>query len=255
MAAFNARMRQRIFSQVSISQQIFWWIFRIAIVLCLVFQKYSTHEQLGLSLTVTLILSFLWDFNAFSFPQASFLTKFSPKLQTFIDAQFILTSIIGGYFDLYYKLWWWDSACHVLGAIMLTFIGYELVCAVSEDEHNSHYTVPISIFVICSFCIAMTAGTIWEIMEFCDDQIAGADSQHWDYSRLEDAKSIFYLHQAIPAGRYPIIDTMTDIICNLCGSIAGAISLAFFPYRQKGRQIDKDCEQYRLSHKNKKTGA
>ena len=127
--------------------------------------------------------------------------------------------------------------------------------AVSEDEHNSHYTVPISIFVICSFCIAMTAGTIWEIMEFCDDQIAGADSQHWDYSRLEDAKSIFYLHQAIPAGRYPIIDTMTDIICNLCGSIAGAIALAFFPYRQKGRQIDKDCEQYRLSHKNKKTGA
>ena len=222
-------MKERILKKVGIPELILWWAVRIALIFAFIFRSTSVHEGLTLSITASFCCTFLWEILQL-FPEKTFFRKISSHLQTFIIIQLFFTEFMGGFLNYYYTIWWWDSAMHAVGGAMLMAIGYELLTAIEKNHDDSK--VPISIMIIASAGVAFICGSAWEIMEFCYDQISGCDSQHWDIARMVDDRCLI----KYPPAKYPLMDTMEDMICNTVGTAVYTIFLSIFPYHHKSKK-------------------
>ena len=85
------------------------------------------------------------------------------------------------------------------------------------------------------------ATTFWEIFEFSCDQVVGMmsgvphDVQHWSYAKALGTPKFQTLIDYIDINRYPIMDTMGDIVLNTVGAFLGTLGLKLYPYRHKGK--------------------
>lgn len=215
-------IRKKFTSKLTTFELIYWWVFRLIIISPVLFNLPSTHENIKLQVITNFCVSFLWEFLQF-FPKNTFIYYITPKFQNFTMMQLFLTSTLGAYKDLYYKLWWWDDLTHVIGGALLVCVGYEIFTAL---QRKSKMTVPLSILILGSFSFSFVCGTFWELFEFLFDQYTNSDCQHWDISRAVATFSIF----KFPDNRFPLIDTMTDMICNTVGAFVFAIILHIKPY-------------------------
>jgi len=220
-------LKERILSKVSIPQLVFWWVFRLIIISPLVFSWYSPHENIKLQIMSSFTFSFAWEILQL-FPKKTLVRKISSHFQDFTIFQIFLTSFLGAFKDFYYTVWWWDSATHIIGGGLCIALGYEIVTAIQKKYKS---TVPIGIIIFAAFGFSFFAGTLWELFEFSFDQLTGSDSQHWNYANAESTYSLF----SYTPERFPIMDTMIDMICNTVGTIIFTIILAKFPYHHKGK--------------------
>ena len=225
-------INDRFLSKVTIPELIYWWIFRIIIISPVLFNLPSTHENIKLQVTTNFCATFLWEIFQF-LPKKFVLSHLSPNFQKFTIFQLFLTSFLGAYLDFYYSLWWWDSFIHMIGGGLLVAIGYEIFTAM-QIKYKA--VVHLAIIVFGSFCFSFLLGDIWEIFEFLFDQFTGSDSQHWDMTRAVADYSIFKYSDA----RFPIMDTMIDMICNTVGAFIFAIFLRIRPYYHRGKNNIND---------------
>lgn len=215
-------IREKFTSKLTKFEVIYWWIFRLIIISPVLFNLPSSHENIKLQVITNFCATFIWEIFQF-FPKKSVLHFVSPRFQDFVIFQLFLTSFLGAFFDLYYKLWWWDSAVHVIGGGLCVAFGYELFTAIDKSHSKKSN---LTIILLGAFCFSFFLGTVWEIFEFSFDQITGSDSQHWDITRAVADYSIFTYSDS----RFPIMDTMIDMICNTVGSIIFIIYLKLKPY-------------------------
>ena len=220
-------LKERILSKVSIPQLIWWWVFRLIVISPLIFSLDSPHENIKLQILSSFVASFAWEIFQL-FPAKSLVRKISSNFQNFTVVQIFLTSFLGAFKDFYYTVWWWDSATHLIGGGLCVVLGYEIVTAL-QSKHKS--AIPISIVIFAAFGFSFFAGTLWEIFEFSFDQITNSDSQHWNYANAENTYSLFLYTPE----RFPIMDTMIDMICNTIGTIISSIILYKIPYHHKGK--------------------
>lgn len=118
------------------------------------------------------------------------------------------TLFLGEVFDFYERVWWWDLLLHGSSAVGFGIIGFLFVFYLFQGDLYAAPPWALSLFAF-SFAVAM--GAIWEIFEFSADQIFGLDMQ-----------------------KSGLVDTMSDLIVNAAGALAGALSGFFW---LKGRQI------------------
>ncbi len=131
---------------------------------------------------------------------------------------FAFAALAGGtVFTLYSHIPVWDKILHTLSGPLFSIVGLGFAILLSEKQPTEKRRVVMC--VVFAFLASLAVGYLWEIFESTvDSVISGYNNQRW----LEG------LIQSLPDGTYivsdkrgtALIDTMSDMICNLCGTVA-----------------------------------
>lgn len=216
-----------------------WWVIRLCMIY--LFVKAIITEPKGSTAPIELIMNlacmFIWEL-AMAMPQKNVFRFVPSVLQTIVTVCVFITVIAGYVFNFYYDVRLWDSTLHFLSGIIGTYFGYEITCALFKLEKKTATLTQIFIASV-GFCFMCT--TFWEIFEFSCDQIVGMmsgtpnDVQHWSYELALGTAKEKTLIDFIDFDRWPLMDTMGDIVLNTIGSFLGFLGLKLYPYRHKGK--------------------
>jgi hypothetical protein len=150
-------------------------------------------------------------------PKRVFLARISYRAITWVVILVLGAGFIGKFLDIYKYVASYDSYLHVFGCFILVFAGYEMVKAL---KHSDEPLAPV-IAAVCGFGLSFFAAVSWEIFEFICDQFFNGNTQNWAFAPDQHFLERFPM---IPQ-RYPIFDTMADLICGTAGSIIGGITI------------------------------
>ncbi|MCB9362728.1 hypothetical protein H6504_04785 [Candidatus Woesearchaeota archaeon] len=114
---------------------------------------------------------------------------------------------LGEVHSFYERLPWWDLFLHASSSIVLGFLGFIIIFVL---YHGKQVHAAPGVMAVFAFCFGMAIGAVWEIFEFGVDQFFGMNMQ-----------------------KSGLIDTMSDLIIDACGSLLVAVS-GFF-YLKSGR--------------------
>jgi len=143
---------------------------------------------LKIVLIVTIILCFI-KFNLFLAFSGLLILVFSslPAIveRTFritlpVEVDFLLTIFIFAHFVLgefsnyYYRIWWWDLLLHTSSGILIGMVGFVIIYFFLFTSRVKANPALVSLF---SVIFSLAAATLWEIFEFCMDQLFGFNMQ------------------------------------------------------------------------------
>lgn len=233
---------------------VFWWIFRTLMIYAFIagFFKKPFDITDPLQVGANFVCMFIWEIFML-FPEKSLVRHLPSVLQSFLTVGIFLASFGGKFLNFYYDIRWWDSVLHFLGGGMTVFFGYEIACAIiKRDKKNA----PLTLVILAAVGFSFLVGTLWELFEFGFDQVAGimsgypGDAQHWSLElALGTPKEITLFNPIVPE-RWPIMDTMGDIVLNTLGAGVAYLILKFCPYRHKGKfKYDFSFEKAEVSVK------
>ena len=224
---------------------IYWWVLRGAMIYALIDTIVNGRDYNGsnppIQILANLIGMFAYEIIILFFPEKSRLRYFSPRFQNITALGFFLGSFGGAYLNLYYILPMYDKILHALGTAEAVYIGYEYTCA---TQLKLKKTCPVQIATLCSFGFGFILSSAWELFEFIYDQFFGGDCQHWNLQnaldtvggKMEDIFQMFPIADpAVFAQRFPLMDTMADIVMNFVGGIIMYVILCIIPYRHRGK--------------------
>ena len=114
----------------------------------------------------------------FSIPRVfdkKFKIKFPPVLEISIYLLVFASEILGEIGSYYVTVSWWDDLIHMLSGMALSAIALFVICVV--DNESSHISLSIGYKLVTAFCVSMTVLTIWECIEFGNDNLFKKDMQ------------------------------------------------------------------------------
>ena len=125
-------------------------------------------------------------------------------------ALFVLATLyLGEVYDFYDRFWWWDLVLHFGSAIGFGILGFLLVFMLFQGDR---YAAPPWAVGVLSFCLAMTAGVLWELFEYAMDSLFGFNM----------------MKSGLP-------DTMGDFIVNTLGAALAALAGVVYLLDRAGR--------------------
>lgn len=142
--------------------------------------------------------------------------RISSGMQIITTTFVILASLFGTLMGVYDKVIWWDTMLHFLSGIILSFFGLMILAVMKKRNANLRYS--LFLLISFSFFFAMTAGILWELMEFTADNTLGLDAQR---SKGVD---------------YGVLDTMLDIVANTVGAFSACLGMFLFLRRKTEEQ-------------------
>lgn len=143
--------------------------------------------------------------------------KISVGMQIIITTFIILASLIGTLMGMYDKIHWWDTMLHGVSGILTSFLGLMVLAIHKNRNNNLRYSV--ALIVSFAFFFSITAGIVWELMEFSADTVLDYNAQR---SKGVD---------------YGVQDTMHDIVANTVGSILTCGGIYFYFKKKEEKQI------------------
>lgn len=223
-------------------QFVFWWIIRATMIYAFIKGFFPDAGKAfditdPLQVGANLLATFAWEI-LMLFPEKSAARYIPASVQSFLIIGIWCASFGGKFLNLYYDFRWWDVILHFIGGGACVFFGYEIVCAILRSRKAN---APITLVYLGAVGFAFLAGTCWELFEFAFDQIAGmmggypGDAQHWSLELALGTPKELTLFNPIVAERWPIMDTMADMVLNALGSLVSFIFIKIFPYRHKGK--------------------
>lgn len=129
----------------------------------------------------------------------------------FID----LTLIPGGTFDFYVVVPGWDKMLHTASGFVMYLIGLALGELLAGKQASGKRRAAIATIFAFAFSVAIAG--LWEIFEFAGDSIFGMNNQAWQGGLIGETADGNYI-VSDPRGN-GLIDSMTDMICALCGTL------------------------------------
>ena len=223
---------------------VYWWIMRGLMIYALIDTIAHGRDYNGsnppIQIAANLVGMFAYEIIQL-FPKNSRLRFFSPRFQNITALGFLLGSFGGAYLNLYYILPMYDKILHATGTAEGVYIGYEFVCA---TQLKFKKTCPPQIAVLCALGFGFVLASGWELFEFVYNQFFGGDAQHWSFANAlrEAGGSAENIFQMFPISdpelfreRFPLMDTMGDIVMNFVGGFIMYAVLRLFPYRHRGK--------------------
>lgn len=248
MKAYFKDYWRRIFTEVNKIELIYWWIMRGLMIFALIYTIKTGHglaadEYKGSNpwqqVAANLVGMFAYEIIQL-FPKKSILRKLSYHFQDITALGFLLGSFGGAFLNFYYSIPMYDKILHATGTAEGVYIGYELVSAMQLKLKK---TCPYQIVALCALGIGFVLASGWELFEFCYDQFFGGDAQHWNIQNaidqaggIENVFSMFkFDDMELFERRFPLMDTMSDIVMNFVGGFIMYFVVRFCPYRHKGK--------------------
>lgn len=139
--------------------------------------------------------------------------------------------ILGDVFDFYGKFAIWDSILHFFSGIILAFIAYVIIDNFVKSQKFELVLQPIYLS-IAAVLFSVSLGALWEIGEYCMDDLFGLNSQQY----MQTTQGTVVSEEDIPLVGH---DALTDTIKDLALDTAGAIIVAGSAYYKK-RIIHKE---------------
>ena len=253
---------KNILSEVKTSELIYWWILRGLMILAFIdtlaggpFLHNVLHITAAykgsnppIQILANLVGMFAYEIIQL-FPKNSRFRYFSPRFQNITALGFFLGSFGGAYLQFYYLIPGYDKALHAFGTAEAVYIGYEFVCA---TQLKLKKTCPPQIAALCALGFGFVLASGWELFEFVYDQFFGGDAQHWNFANAlrEAGGNPDNIFQMFPIAdpekfraRFPLMDTMGDIVMNFVGGFIMYAVLRLFPYRHRGKDdINRQIE-------------
>ena len=138
---------------------------------------------------------------------------------------FAVAALCGGnLYDLYGALPFWDKILHTLSGPLFSIVGLSFALLLLRDMPEG--TGKVLAAVLFALLFSLAVGYLWEVFEYAVDSLmpGGYNNQRWQNGVVGQ----------LPNGNYEVteprgsglIDTMSDLICNLCGAAAFVIHYA-----------------------------
>ena len=111
----------------------------------------------------------------------------------------------------------------------------------------------MTLILLTSVGFSFFAATCWEVFEFTFDQVAGmmggypGDAQHWSLELALGTPKEQTLFDPIVDARWPIMDTMADIVMNTIGAAVAYLIIKFKPYRHADENALKEIKKETVS--------
>jgi len=148
-----------------------------------------------------------------TFLPALFASRVGLRLpQSFLAAiaLFVLATLYLGEVHAFYdRFWWWDLALHFGSAMGFGILGFLLVFMLFQGDR---YAAPPWAVGALSFCLALTAGALWEVFEYAMDALFGFDM----------------MKSGLP-------DTMGDLMVDAVGAALAALAGVIYLLGRAGR--------------------
>ena len=144
-------------------------------------------------------------------------------LVLFCLAHFFLGEICG----FYAKVVWWDSVLHTFSGMIITFLSFSVI-SLLNDSKKSSVNLNMRFSCLFAFCMAITVGVIWEIIEFTSDSLFLTNMQRAYESIAEGGARGEPL-----IGQAALYDTMKDLILDALGSITTCVLCSIFCTKKK----------------------
>ena len=224
-------------NELSLFEYILWWVLRLILLSGGIWSILNRPDE-TFEMFISVFLSFLIPLLHLVFMNL-WPGKFPVRLQTVGTIYLVVTSFCGSLLEFYYIFPWWDMVLHAFGGGILVYVGYCVMVALNA-RHRERFGDPSPI-VQASWGVGFSAfcTLVWEIMEFSFDSITLGDSQHWRvnpdprfelFKTVTDPERMDFFH--VDAGRYALLDTMTDIIFGITGALVGFAVVLFWLHRQ-----------------------
>jgi len=168
-------------------------------------------------------------------PKSVFLARISYRTEKWVIILAFAASFIGKYLYIYTYIPQYDFYLHAFGSVILVLAGCEVTLALSRSPEKME---PI-ILAACAFGLSFAAAVTWEMFEFVCDQFFKGNTQAWGL-----IPSDWYLaHFPTDPARFPLLDTMTDLISNSVGSVVGG-TIVFIRecVKRKKRSVGNDTK-------------
>lgn len=147
-------------------------IIRLLLILSIIVSFLNKNYLNFSTAIVTLILTFLPRLIAKN-AKINLPSSFQIIILLFIFA----ANYLGNLKEYYTKFWWWDKMLHTMSGVILGFIGYLLIYILNkEDKGRVRLSPAFTALFALSFAVFM--GTLWEIYEFCGDNLLGLSMQN-----------------------------------------------------------------------------
>ena len=243
------RYYKRLKDNCSARTYAFWWIIRLSMIGMFVYALKTEPKGsiVPVEILMNLAVMFIWEI-CMAMPPKNVFRYITPILQTLITIIVFIAVVAGYLFNFYYEMRLWDSMLHFIFGFGGVYFGYEITCALFKLEKK---TASLSMVLFASIGFSFMCTTFWEIFEFSCDQIVGMmsgvpnDVQHWSYAKALGTPKFETLFESFSVERWPLMDTMGDIVLNTVGAILAIVLIKIYPYRHKGRfrfEFDFDNE-------------
>lgn len=219
---------QEIRQELPLAEYIAWWLIRAILLGGAVWSIFYSPDK-TFEMFVSIALSFCIPFLHLIFMNL-WPGHFPIRMQTVGTVYLLVTSFCGSLVGLYYLIPWWDLVLHMSSGAVLVYVGYCIISALNY-KHRPRVGDPAPVVLAASGVgFSAFASLVWEVLEFTFDSITLGDSQHWRvnpdpgfelFKTVTDPELIDFFH--VDAGRYALLDTMTDIICGLAGAFIGFV--------------------------------
>ena len=138
--------------------------------------------------------------------------------------------VIGSYFGFFDKISWFDNFMHIVSGLVCAVFGYDFACVIQRKKGQCAATLA----AIFSLMFALSIAVGWEFYEFLMDYFhgtnlqlakAGAETAMFDLSKYHNEY-----------GYLGLVDTMTDMMMNAIGGIAGMVFMIVLRNRKKDKK-------------------
>lgn len=211
------------------AQLAFWVLVRIALLGSAIYSFVQGDLVMGFESVFSFIFTHLWDlFQVFG--NGSFIEDVPPLSQTMLNIIIFVGIVIGSYGGVFERVSWFDNAMHILSGCVSAVFGYDFACIIQRKKGKCAATLA-ALFSI-TFALSIAVG--WEFYEFAMDTLhgtnlqlakAGAETAAFDLAKYNGEY-----------GYIGLVDTMTDLMMNAAGGIAGMIFMIVLRNKKKKKK-------------------
>ena len=207
-------------------QLIFWLIVRLALIVCATYSFIKGDLVMGFESVFCFIFTHLWDmFQVFG--NGSFIEEVPPISQTALNLIIFLGIPFGSYIGLFDKIWWYDVFMHCMSGMVCAVFGYDFAVIIQRKKGQCAATLA----ALFSIMFALSIAVGWEFYEFLMDTLHGTNLQLSKRGAETAGFDLSKYHNEY--GYLGLFDTMTDMMSNATGGLAGMIFMII--YRNKGK--------------------
>lgn len=143
-----------------------------------------------------------------------------PRVIQLIYVVFAFCGIVLGYvINFFDRFKYWDAILHFISGVLLASLGFILINTLNKADSVSLRISPVYV-AVSVVCFAVTGGVLWEIVEYCFDDLFGTNMQTYLDSTtgsLVDENAVYLVgHEALK-------DTMWDLMLDAAGAIIVAV--------------------------------
>lgn len=208
------------------AQLAFWIIVRVSMIICAVYSFINGDLVMGFESVFCFIFTHLWDmFQVFG--NASFIEEVPPLSQTALNIIIFIGIVFGSYLGLFDKIIWFDKAMHIVSGFVCAVFGYDFAVIIQRKKGRCAATLA----AIFSIMFALSIAVGWEFYEFLMDTLHKTNLQLANPGEETAMFDLAKYHNEY--GYLGLFDTMTDMMMNAAGGLAGMVFMIILRNRKK----------------------